>query len=322
MAAMAGPTPEEQVQDLWYDDGNVILCAGHSWFRVHRTMLLQHSPVFRDMFMIPPSPDVEMIDGCPVIFLPDDPTHLEYLLRTIYYMSRPIIHSNGPAESFLRNSRETRVVLGIISLAHKYLMRDLLSEATKCICARFPSTFAEFVRTMDRPRAYCVSIARPDAILIINVARRIQPSPLDAVLPFVFYLCCQLDPSLLTEGVLSADGTVQRLCTEDLMRCLNGRFAMLKANVEATKCFRLPLSGPLGTCRAIACKRAAREITELAELDGLYSRIDAFASKDAWIVKMAQIFGLCEKCTRGLVEAHYYGREAVWDELTTIFRLD
>lgn len=69
---------------LWYDDGNVVLVAGNRAFRIHRGVLSQHSPVFRDMFAVPqPTSDIA-IGGRPVVRLQDDPLHLEFLLGAMY----------------------------------------------------------------------------------------------------------------------------------------------------------------------------------------------------------------------------------------------
>lgn len=58
------PTPHEL---LWFSDGNVILEAGKSRFRVHQSILAIHSSVFKDMFTLPQGTNGhEAEDGCPV----------------------------------------------------------------------------------------------------------------------------------------------------------------------------------------------------------------------------------------------------------------
>lgn len=77
----------QRVDDLWYDDGSVVLIAQDRAFRVHRSILSQQSSVFRDMFSIPQSSDVMNMDGCPIVELADDALMLEHLLRAIYNRS-------------------------------------------------------------------------------------------------------------------------------------------------------------------------------------------------------------------------------------------
>ena len=82
--------------DPWFEDGNIILLAGPEdsedsaavAFKVHRGVLARHSEVFRGLFSIPQPinpDDVEMMDGCFVVRLPDRRYDLRHLLRAIYY---------------------------------------------------------------------------------------------------------------------------------------------------------------------------------------------------------------------------------------------
>ena len=81
METLPGLTPSMK---LWYDDGNVVLIAGNQAFRLHRGLLSQHSPIFRDMFRVPQPTSDLVVDGCPVVRLQDDPLHLEFLLSAMY----------------------------------------------------------------------------------------------------------------------------------------------------------------------------------------------------------------------------------------------
>ena len=74
--------------NLWFDDGNIVLIAETTAFRVHKSILARHSEVFRGLFSIPQPinpDDVEMMDGCFVVRLPDRRYDLRHLLRAIYY---------------------------------------------------------------------------------------------------------------------------------------------------------------------------------------------------------------------------------------------
>lgn len=75
------PTP---ALTWWFDDGNVVLIADDTLFRVHRGVLSHHSVVFRDMFMIPQPEEFEQMEGCPVVHLSDSPRELGVLLGALY----------------------------------------------------------------------------------------------------------------------------------------------------------------------------------------------------------------------------------------------
>lgn len=85
MTTTVQPEPTRHT-NLWFEDGNIVLVAQHTAFRVHRTVLAMHSNVFRDMFLIPqPATVDESIDGCPVVRMVEDSAEeVEIVLRILY----------------------------------------------------------------------------------------------------------------------------------------------------------------------------------------------------------------------------------------------
>jgi hypothetical protein len=69
---------------LWKDDGNVVIQAGDTQFRVHRSMLVDNSTVFNHMFRNATPQGEESVEGCPVVWLADDPAEVLNVLRTLY----------------------------------------------------------------------------------------------------------------------------------------------------------------------------------------------------------------------------------------------
>lgn len=76
----AGPERGE----IWLDDGNIILIAQETAFRVHRSVLSRNSDVFRDILTVPQPADAEMLDGLPVVRLSDSKRDVVHLLRALY----------------------------------------------------------------------------------------------------------------------------------------------------------------------------------------------------------------------------------------------
>lgn len=76
---------------LHFPDGDIILHAesgsnGAVRYRLHKVILSHNSPVFRDAFSVPSSPEInELQDGIPVVRMPDDATQLSELLCACYY---------------------------------------------------------------------------------------------------------------------------------------------------------------------------------------------------------------------------------------------
>jgi len=75
-------------QRFWLEDGNVVLQAGGTQFKVHRGTLCRHSDVFKDMFSMPSPPaeaeDDTRVEGCPVIQLHDPVKDVEQMLSALY----------------------------------------------------------------------------------------------------------------------------------------------------------------------------------------------------------------------------------------------
>ncbi|KAF7376427.1 hypothetical protein MSAN_00058300 [Mycena sanguinolenta] len=62
---------------FYFDDGNIILSAKDAdecivYFRVHRSILTKHSPVFKDMFTMPLPQDEDQYDGAPLVEMAGD----------------------------------------------------------------------------------------------------------------------------------------------------------------------------------------------------------------------------------------------------------
>ena len=70
---------------VWYDDGNIVLIAGSTAFKLYKGILASVSPVFKDMFAFPQNPtDCEIYDGCPVFHMPDIAQDLRPLLKALH----------------------------------------------------------------------------------------------------------------------------------------------------------------------------------------------------------------------------------------------
>ena len=76
--------PEDIIRsDIWFSDGNIVLVARETAFRIYRRLLAGQSTVFSDMFASSTSSPDETFDGCPVVHLSDSPHDLAHLLRVL-----------------------------------------------------------------------------------------------------------------------------------------------------------------------------------------------------------------------------------------------
>ena len=81
----------ERHPEVWLSDGNIVVVAQNTAFRIHKSVVSLHSPVFRDLFSIPQPPstadgtDDETVDDCRVVRVSDTSYDVRELLRAIYY---------------------------------------------------------------------------------------------------------------------------------------------------------------------------------------------------------------------------------------------
>lgn len=76
----------QRYSTLWLDDGNIILVAGNTGFKVHWGILARHSETFRDMFSLPqPQPLDEVVEGCPVIRIAGEDSEKFAIVTEILY---------------------------------------------------------------------------------------------------------------------------------------------------------------------------------------------------------------------------------------------
>ncbi|KAF7323497.1 ABC transporter protein [Mycena chlorophos] len=117
--------------DLWFSDGNIVLQAGNTQFKVFQGILAVRSPIFRDMLAMPQAADVELVEGCPLVHMPDEEADAVAFLNAIYH---PSSFPSYP------NPTTLDTILGCLSLAHKYEVDDLRRRALVHLSSGFPSS--------------------------------------------------------------------------------------------------------------------------------------------------------------------------------------
>lgn len=73
-------------ETLYFDDGNIILIAQTTSYKVHKGILSRHSEVMRTMLQLP-QPAVsadELVDGCQLVHLSDTEDDVTLMLSVFY----------------------------------------------------------------------------------------------------------------------------------------------------------------------------------------------------------------------------------------------
>ncbi|KAF8074481.1 hypothetical protein FPV67DRAFT_582605 [Lyophyllum atratum] len=136
--------------DFWLHDGSIVLAVGKTLFRVHQTILANHSEIFADLFSLPqPEGDGDgetRVEGCPVVELHDDADDFDDLMKAIYHPS----HFDKLSPSADLDALLT-FIGGILRLSTKYVINELRKRCTALLVARFPTSYQEYLATGPKP---------------------------------------------------------------------------------------------------------------------------------------------------------------------------
>ncbi|KAF9460211.1 hypothetical protein BDZ94DRAFT_1300085 [Collybia nuda] len=158
--------------EFWLRDGSIVLSVQDTLFKVHQTILANHSEVFADLFSVP-QPQLQIpgeggsgdrdgggdvvgatgrvegrdiVDGCVVVHLYDSSDDFVDLLRAIYYPSHfDNLAPNADLDTLLT------FIAGILRLSTKYLIRELRKRCIALLTSRFPTTYQEYLTRSSSP---------------------------------------------------------------------------------------------------------------------------------------------------------------------------
>ncbi|KAJ7191395.1 hypothetical protein GGX14DRAFT_600563 [Mycena pura] len=190
----------QRAEGLWFEDGSLIIRAENTIFRVSRDVLSAHSSVFRDMSALPAPPpnDVDTMDGCPLVHLPDGAKDMQYFLQALfdYQFFNPY-----PAPTTFP------ILSGVLRMSHKYDVEGLRRWALKHLSTGIPVTLQE-----TQSKAISSWSHGKYLVAIIQLARQVSA---DWIIPWTVYRLCE---SMTAEEILSGvdvNGTTVKLDFRD-----------------------------------------------------------------------------------------------------------
>ncbi|KAF9034392.1 hypothetical protein BJ165DRAFT_1534199 [Panaeolus papilionaceus] len=201
--------------DIWYSDGSVILQAGQTQFRVHKSILEACSSVFKDMFSLsqPEHSDSEgTIDGCPVVYLHDPAQDLALLLEAIY--RHPNSGVTPTADLVIIRFEMLSVML---RLGNKYDIPHLRDNALYRIRAEYAP------EPHDLSLDHFVYFSSDDAVPF-EIVRLAYEEGVFSVLPVaLLHIAVYYNVKQIFAGVERDDGTRATLPLAMIRACLEGR---------------------------------------------------------------------------------------------------
>ncbi|KAI0702670.1 hypothetical protein C8Q76DRAFT_659740 [Earliella scabrosa] len=240
--------------ELWLEDGNLILVTPTVQFRVYRGPLVSQSLVFRDMLSLP-QPPVDAAScapqNVPCITIPmsDSPEDLRHFLRVM----------TGQSVCFGGLNPTYDEISALVRMGHKYQCEKLLARCTEYLKRYYHDDFDLW---RNDEHVFSPPTFKPiHNIGVVNLARLLGAN---VMLPGALMGCCTLGMEIV-DGFTREDGTKEMLSFEDLARCYLGRANLVEANADATlKLLTQTLAE--GCLRPERCEPTMRKI--LNELTG------------------------------------------------------
>ncbi|KAJ7200895.1 hypothetical protein GGX14DRAFT_571906 [Mycena pura] len=219
-----------RVDDLWFEDGSLVIKAEEKLFRISKCLLAARSTIFKDMLSFPPVPDgeMELIDGIPVVTLSDSAKDVEVFLRAIFDSS----FFMPPPEPV-----QLQEVVGVLRLSHKYEVGYLYRRALEHLSRRlyFPSIEAyRASKGIEEPWSitFIGSSAKPNAQEIFTIIKVCTTVGAAWLLPMAYYYACyHIRQTDLLSMTSAEDEHHSRLCLSacrDLIANNVAAFSFLK----------------------------------------------------------------------------------------------
>ncbi|RPD57115.1 hypothetical protein L227DRAFT_602682 [Lentinus tigrinus ALCF2SS1-6] len=305
-------TEPQRDESFWFEDGNIVVIAQQTAFRVHRGVLSRHSETFSGLFTLPrPAGGAyeEVIDTCPVVRVTDSPHDFKHLLHALY-------DGLGYMESVAEVEKYS-MCASLARLGHKYELSSVFSAAMQRLRVIYTDDY-EVWRTFWTTGGRSAKSLR-NLYIPIEVANLFRTTEQRNLLPTVLFLCCLLPITDLLDGVRRADGTLEQLSREDLRRCLEARdtYHLKLAHFWAQPWRGQPNSPP----RCIEWDRCARFIdtTRSFALDKpLRAPRNVFAAtmtSDLLAKDARHAARICEACADRIADEARKLFEAQWDAL-------
>ncbi|KAF7298304.1 BTB domain-containing protein [Mycena kentingensis (nom. inval.)] len=299
-------------EDLWFSDGSMVLQADNTQYKVFHSILSLRSPIFRDMLSIPQGADLERVEGCPLVRLPDAERDVTPFLKAIY---TPLSFPSYP------NDVDVQTLLGCFALSHKYEVEDLRRRALAHIAQGIDLQPPEFT-----PKG-CKWSEEADWMHIVRFARVARTTGDLWVLPWVF-LCLSrgLDRELRVDELLQGVGEQgEVLPLSELPTLLGGRDLLKNADLEAAMAAFSTAPGRIDGCTGYVCLEMRltllKKLSESVREEELSSWVTVRAALT--ILREDQALGdeLCARCCKVLLDAQEARLTKMWQDVPGFFGL-
>lgn len=309
-----------RVDDVWFTDGNLILQAENSLFRIYGGIISARSSVFRDMLAFPPPAEGNAtFEGCPIVEVYDSAVDMTYFLRAVLdsrcVKSSPFFidclshHINSFFEPPPSPS-ELPIVSAVLRLSTKYDIQYLRRRALQHLITTFPMTLAGW-KARDKARTIPPVDNTPFAAL--QVAREFD---LPWLIPSIMY-CISSHPLEKTLDGAPWAGSHLQLSHADQRTCVLGRSnLMMIQNRGALELSKTMSSASESMCTEASCVSTRMRCAEIMTSWGVAGFLDFFEENSGVFLG-----GFCSPCHSAFRDECEVASQALWNALPPMFDL-
>ncbi|KAF8802141.1 hypothetical protein BYT27DRAFT_7113037 [Phlegmacium glaucopus] len=331
-----GPIKIIKSSIFWFEDGNVVLqamnpclrhgaaplCRPPAWiqglytqFRIHRSVLSMHSPIFRDMFACSKPENGPIIDGCPLIHLTETSECLSNFVKILYNS----IKVGNPISRIYNLSTliSVSVLKAMLHFGRKYEMKKLRREAVYCLTLEFPSTLHRWSNQTFGEVIH--GIEESPSTLLFEILHMAHEHSITSILPALYLrICLSHDAKQITEAFQYVENN-SPLINKLLINCLSGREHLHRSVSSLTLAWSHGnKSSPDGCQTTQKCQeKRSMLITKIWNNNVQFSL--KFAMQKWEHLSLGE--GLCSTCLRSAKVAYGKARVANWEQLKTYFGL-
>ncbi|CAA7261832.1 unnamed protein product [Cyclocybe aegerita] len=299
--------------NFWLDDGNIILQAENTQFRVHKSMLARQSSIFKDMFSIPqPSEPLDpVVEGCPVVTLSDKASDVDCIL-SIFYDNVNVVD--------LGEALSIDQLAVILCMGKKYDITYLRDRALKKLRRCFPTTINGWDASLRDGKDSTLNFD-PLVYTIESVISLAHTHGIPSILPsaFLFY-ASQVPPDRILRGdydVLSHEARIQCILGRDDLA--HRIYTIVQGWTADTRKFMSDLKCEPDDCAGLSRMEVLEDLGDVLWLAdektvwGLNADIPKRASDTLRYI--------CEPCATSVKKCYDDARQEIWKELPEIFAL-
>ncbi|CAA7266034.1 unnamed protein product [Cyclocybe aegerita] len=289
---------------LWFDDGNVVIQAEATRFRVYRSILSLHSDILADCFGLPQPEGEPTVDGCPLVHLSDTANEIQdvYGNYSVYDHTKPLPF---PA------------VRAMIRLGRKYNFTAFQEEALRRLQKEFPQELNQW----NEKDKYVFTFLEDSPSLLFELVNFAYENSIQSILPTAMtWLCLRYPLATIISGSKISDEKTISLLPGALEMCLIGRYGLCDVIPGYVDQLVAAYADFIDHCHDIReCAESFRMF--LSEVFGAHAGVKGRVGSFQWqdVVEDDVVNSLCTSCGPKLTDKYEELRINAWENVPGYF---